>query len=130
LIKINLKKTHFLFTLFQDGPSSKRRTRSTLKSTAASVSHLEKIETKKAETKKTETKKTETVDPRETQVVTLTEKAEKSQLFIAPPDKKAEIENVESQKTERARISAQTRIVDVSEAKQIDQTKAESRRSR
>jgi hypothetical protein len=125
LIKINLKKTHFLFTLFQDGPSSKRRTRSTLKSTAASVSHLEKIETKKAETKKTET-----VDPRETQVVTLTEKAEKSQLFIAPPDKKAEIENVESQKTERARISAQTRIVDVSEAKQIDQTKAESRRSR
>jgi len=114
-----------LFTLFQDGPSSKRRTRSTLKSTAASVSHLEKIETKKAETKKTET-----VDPRETQVVTLTEKAEKSQLFIAPPDKKAEIENVESQKTERARISAQTRIVDVSEAKQIDQTKAESRRSR
>ena len=125
MIKINLKKTHFLFTLFQDGPSSKRRTRSTLKSTAASVSHLEKIETKKAETKKTET-----VDPRETQVVTLTEKAEKSQLFIAPPDKKAEIENVESQKTERARISAQTRIVDVSEAKQIDQTKAESRRSR
>jgi hypothetical protein len=108
-----------LFTLAQEGPSSKRRTRSTLKSTAT-VSHSEKIETKK----------TETVDPRETQVVTLTEKAEKSQLFIAPPDKKAEIENVESQKTERARISAQTRIVDVSEAKQIDQTKAESRRSR
>ena len=113
-----------LTSLFQDGPSSKRRTRSTLKSTAT-VSHSEKIETKK-----TETKKTETVDPRETQVVTLTEKAEKSQLFIAPPDKKAEIENVESQKTERARISAQTRIVDVSEAKQIDQTKAEGRRSR
>jgi hypothetical protein len=113
-----------LFTLAQEGPSSKRRTRSTLKSTAA-VSHSEKIETKKAETKKTET-----VDPRETQVVSIAEMGEKSQLLISPPVKKAEIENVESQNTDEARISAQIRIVDVSEAKQIDQTKAESRRSR
>ena len=110
-----------MFTLAQEGPSSKRRTRSTLKSTAA-VSHSEKIETKKAETKKTET-----VDPRETQVplVTLAEKAEKSSIV-----KKAKNEKVESQNTDEARISAQIRIVDVSEAKQIDQTKAESRRSR